>query len=207
MAKKTFQRITLTAGIAGFLNLVRADTKYKDAGTYKASQRLTIEEAKPYIKQIQAIAKEHTGSVLKLKDNPCWTFETDEEGEELGTVLFKAKVNNIIKKDGTLWDRKPVMFDASGRPVTGINPTAGSKISMAFDVYTYDKPEAGLNLQLTAVQIIELVNFDGSSASQDASEFGFGAVDGGFVKAEDEADDTVEGETKDPAAVDDEYDF
>ncbi|MBT1154447.1 hypothetical protein J1C56_02460 [Aminobacter anthyllidis] len=155
--------ITLPKGEAVYPALSRPDTKFNDLGTYKANVRLKVDEALPTIKKIQTIAKAHLGKAMPAKDNKVWKYETDEDGNETGFVVFTIKVNNkLSKKTGKVWDRRPLVIDGKKKEIPAdVNVWGGSVIRVQVEVYPYNLPNKGINLQPTIVQVIELVTGGG----------------------------------------------
>lgn len=173
-------KITLPKGIARFPSLHRPDTKFNENGVYKANVAVPAEEAEATMQKLQAIAKAELGKALAKSDNSLWKYEIDDNGDETGMVMFKCSVKNIVKKDGELWDRKPVQFDAQLNKVSEVI-FGGSELAVACDVRVWEfSGKKGISLQPTAVQIIKLV---GPSGGDD--DHGFAAVDDGFVATSD----------------------
>lgn len=199
MANKDYLKLTSPRGTAVFPRLTQPDTKFDDNGIYSTGLRMSAADAKSFIQKIQEVAKAHMGKALPAKDNPCWKFVTDDDGNETGDVQFKFKVKNLMVRDRDnpgqkkMWDRRPALFDAKGRPITGSLPKVGggSVLKVSFVVYTYDEPKPGLNLQLQAVQIIELKEW----GNQDASDFGFGEEEDGYETSDDTSSGGFEDET------------
>ena len=153
------------------------DTKYHDLGTYKADIRIPKKEAAPLQKKISALYKTHVGDPVPT-ENFLWTEETDEAGDLTGNVVFKLRVKNVQLRDGSVWSRRPKLFDTSAPPKPiDVQPWGGTKMIVAFDAYAYSKPRKGLKLQPVAVQIVDLV--EGEEVS-DAEKFGFGEMESGF---------------------------
>ena len=168
----------------------------KEAGEYKVVLILTEAEAAPLIEKLKPIFDEAVSegqekfSELKvearkklkeLKVNDFYTVEYDKETEEeTGNLLFKFSMNasGKSKKDGKIWNRKPALFDAKGKPLRGVkNIWGGSVGKVSFEAAPYfisGTGAAGLKLRLNAAQIIEL-NEGGNKTSEG---YGFGEEDG-----------------------------
>lgn len=193
-------KVTLPKGIARFPSLHKADTKFNELGVYKANVAVPAEEAEAVMTKLQAIAKQELGKALPKSDNSLWKMEIDDNGDETGMVMFKATVKNIQKKDGTVWDRKPVQYDAKLNKVSEI-VFGGSEIVVAADVRVWEfSGKKGISLQPTAVQILKLV---GPSAGGD--DHGFSAQDSGFVATADAPSFAPVADEDDEAEED--YDF
>jgi hypothetical protein len=206
MAKNKGPVHTTPFGVAVYPRLNRPDTKFDDLGAYKADVRIPLADARGLMTQLSKYYTDHVGKKPNATDNTMWTQETDEEGDKTGFVLFKLRVKNKMRRDGELWDRKPKLFDASGRPCPSVNPWGGSVIAVNFEVYCWDTgSKAGVSLQPMAVQIKELVQ---GGDSDDASGYGFGKEEG--FNAEDampSGDDEGYGDMDHGSSSFDEEDF
>jgi len=116
--------------------------------------------------------------------------EVDDEGDETGTVMLKAKmkasgVYKSGKKSGEAWERRPDIFNAQGKQLT--NPPkigSGSEVKMSIELnpyYAASDGTVGCSFRLSAVQLITLVAF----GQRDASAHGFGAEDGDDIDDEE----------------------
>jgi hypothetical protein len=81
-------------------------------------------------------------------------------------VLFKAQAKNRLRKDGKTWDRRPAVIDAKKNDLpTDVQIWGGSTIRVQVEVYEYNQPQKGLNLQPIMVQVIDLVTGGGRADS------------------------------------------
>ena len=168
-------KINLPKGVARFPSLHRPDTKFNDLGVYKANVAVPAEEAASVMTKLQAIAKQELGKALPKSDNSLWKMEIDDNGDETGMVMFKATVKNIQKKDGELWDRKPVQYDTELNRVNEVI-YGGSELVVACDVRVWEfSGKKGISLQPTAVQIHKLVS------PSNGGDNPFEKAEGGFV--------------------------
>lgn len=168
-------KITLPVGVARYPALVYPDKKFHTPGIYKANVAVPAEEAEGIITKLQAIAKEHLGKALPKSKNSMWEFEVDDEGNETNTVLFKCSIKNHERKNGELWDRKPVQYDSQNN-IVSYNVWGGTEMRVACEVYVWEwSGKKGISLQPYAVQILNLVQ------GGDSAESPFGAEEGGFV--------------------------
>lgn len=192
MAKGTV--ITFPKGIAVYPALDRPDTKFDELGAYKADFKLPMAEAEPYVEKLMSIWKGHVGKAAKKNDNPMFYFETDDDGEETGNVVFKVRVKNkISQKTGKLWDRRPMVIDAKkGDFPVDVPVWGGSTIRVQVEVYewTAGGTKKGVSLQPLMVQIIDLVTGGGRG---DTSAFD-----------EEDGYETEEGANTDTSGFDDE---
>jgi hypothetical protein len=209
MAKAKKPTFRTPRGTAVYPRLTTPDTKYNKHGNYKADVRVKVADAQSTIKAVQEVAKKHIGKVLPLKKNACWEYEkiTDEETgdeRETGFVVFKLRVKNRMvtdkkTKQEQLWDRKPAMFSAGGKPVPRAKVGAGSEYAVTFEIYEGKDGDGNpiVNLQPVAVQIFKLVEFASGGEGMDPSRYGIEAEDG-WEPEEDEGQD--EGDTGDDDA-------
>ena len=112
--------------------------------------------------------------------------EIDDEGDETGTVLLKAKrkASGVYKsgpKTGERWEAKPNIFNNKGVQLT--NPPkigGGSEVKMSIELkpyYVAGTGDVGCSFNLEAVQLLTLVQF----GQRDAAGYGFGAEEGDDV--------------------------
>ena len=151
-------------GIAVFPALARPDTRYIEEGVYKSDVKLKEDVAASLIKDLSAAYKAHVGKPhpkrpTEAKAGPLFYFETDDEGDETGYVIFKIRAKNITRKDGELWDKKPKIIDGKKNVVgDDVNPWGGSILSVKADLYLWTfNTTKGASLQPMVVQIHELV--------------------------------------------------
>lgn len=155
MAKPNF---VSPKGTAAYAWLTKPDTKFNPDGVFKTSLVVSAKEAQPFIEAIKEAYVEELGTKKMAKANLSHDVNED------GTVTFKFKSKT-----------KPKLFDSKGKPITGdINVGNGSTIKVAGGFGPYDKgANTGCTLYLNSVQVIDLVEWTGSSA--------FGEEEGGFV--------------------------
>jgi hypothetical protein len=202
-------KITLPKGIARYPSLHQADTKFHDAGIWKSNIAVPAEVAEPFMKRLQAIAKEELGKALPKSDNSLWKYETDDNGDENGLVQFKCTTKNIIKKDGSIWDRKPQQLDTQLNQVNEVI-FGGSELAVACYVRIWEfSGKKGISLQPYSVQIHKLVG----PANGDNEDHGFDAQDEGYVSTSDSsafapvATEASSDDDDEEDDVDDGYDF
>lgn len=185
MAKGTL--MLLPKGPAVYPALNRPDTKFDELGAYKADVAVSADEAKDIIAALQKVAKAHMGKALPKASNSCWYVETDDEGEETGRIVFKCRVKNRTRKDGKLWDRRPMVIDAKKNEMpTDVNVWGGSVIRVQVEIYEWNAGgKKGISLQPVVVQVIKLVSGSGPDLSA------FGEEDGYEVEDDDTAADTA----------------
>lgn len=191
-------RINTPLGTAQYPWLNRPDTKFKEHGEYKVNLIVPKKEGEAFIKKVEAHVKaEAKAAKAKKLANMPWEMETDDQGDETGNIILKCKATNKLNKDGELWDRKPVLFDAKGNK-TDVQVGGGSKIKVNVELYTWNVSSTGfgVTLQINAVQIIELVELKTGAS---AETYGFEEEEGFEAGENMEEDETVspEGEDED----------
>ena len=180
------EKIKTPRGVAVYPALQRPDTRFNENGTYKADLRLDPKDpaVKAFLAKVDALYKGHMGKAHpKNADasnkNAVWYAEADKEtGEPTGFVVVKLRVKNqVSKKTGDLWDRRPLQFDARGHPINEAKAIGGgSVLIVTAEPYTWiNGATRGVSLQPLAVQIIELREWNRDQA---ASDFGFGEEEG-----------------------------
>lgn len=183
-AKKSFTKVTTPLGVAGYTYLTVPDTKFKEEGEYRI--QLTLKAHDYNTKLADLLANEIAKSVEEAKADPKnkgkKIREADlpikelENGDFQLNIKCKAKV--IGRKDGKVYDLKPVLFDAKGERISGDPKVgAGSKVKVNFEIRPYYTAlvGAGISLSLKAVQIIKLESYGGGG---NASQFGFDEEEG-----------------------------
>jgi len=111
-------------------------------------------------------AKQEFG-VEKLESPPMKRSENEE-------LVVKFSVPALSKtRKGTMWDRKPVIFEDSP-PIAvtrDLSMGNGTTAKVAFQVYSWEmRGGAGVSLQPVAVHVLDLVEYRG----REDQDFGFG---------------------------------
>lgn len=201
--KRTVLKARTPRGVFRFPALSAADYGTADypcpEGRYKVDVILSEAEAQPLLKTLEplleqarvegeegfaALKVEQRKKLKNLTLNDLYSVEYDKETEEpTGNLIFNFKMAASGKstKNGVTreWNRKPQLFDAKGKPLTGKLPDiwGGTIGVVAFEASPYfiaGTGAAGVSLKLSAAQIIELR----SGGQRDASDFGFDEEDG-----------------------------
>lgn len=209
MAKAKKTRYVSPKGVAVWPKLNEPDTKFKAEGEYTV--KLAYDPADPavqaLIKKLEKQRDEEFAAFLsenpKKKKTataaPVFTEEVDEEGEETGRILmtFKMRASGKSKKTGKSFTMKPDIFDAHKSQLK--NPPqigSGSELRVSFEPSGWFVESAKafhLSLRMSAVQIIELVEFgvrDADAYGFDEEEDGFAAREEHVTKTFDDADDS-----------------
>jgi len=197
MAKPRYEKMRSPAGIALFPYLTRPDTEYQPEGEYKVD--IVLDPADDGVQDFVdgLIEKNERAAQEVLQDQPAAkrkkavthcpiTPEEDREsGEETGRYVLRVKMKAKVKpKDGDEFEQRPKLFDAKGNKIDPekIRPWTGTKLKAAFELVPYFNAatsQCGLTLRLKAVQILELVEGEGSAESYGfEEEEGFSASGG-----------------------------
>lgn len=171
-------KILFPAGSAFFPALFEADTRFDQAGMYKADVVLDpgSPETAEVMTKLTATWKAHVGSAPTESKNPMW--EVKEDG-----IHFKIRAKNKVLRNGDLWDRKPALIDAEKKAITESFPIwSGSTIRPLVEVYEWATPKGkGVSLQPVVVQVIEVVAGETDTSMFDSYDDGFKAEDGGVA--------------------------
>lgn len=183
MAKKS---ITTPRGVAVWPRLNKPDTKFDADGVYQLALKLEGKDAAAFKKLVDErvaesfkTAKEDNKKAAKtIKTRHPYEAETDDDGNETGATLFRFKMKAVGKngKTGETWKNTVKLYDAKGKP-TKVMVGGGSSVKVSFNprpYYMASNKEAGITMDLLAVQIIELVQ------GGTAESYGFEEEDGGF---------------------------
>ena len=202
MKTKNNQRVRITspAGSAKFPKLTVPDTKFNPEGDYSVSLVFEQGEADDFLAQLDKFADEafekakgdletngKKAQAKKVVRAEPYKMELDQEGEETGNIEVKFKMKAKVKmRDGRVLEFSPKLFDAKGQPIKpeDIEIWGGSTLKVNFtpsQYYMASSKNAGISLQLNAVQVLELVSRGGGNAES----FGFEAQDDGYVVNED----------------------
>ena len=173
--------MTTPKGIALYPHLHKPDTKFVAEGVFQLSLRLPKDEGLELHNRLQGILDKHLDLITKqtgktpsqlvplpVKEN------TDSEGNEVLDFKFKLKPT-LRTRQGEVIEQRPQVFDAGLKPMVGVEVGNGSLVKVSFVAAPYQAPiGAGLSLRLNAVQVIDLVQYNGGGADD-----GF-AVEEGF---------------------------
>ena len=160
-------------GIAQYPWLNKPDVQFDSDGQYKVNLRLSQDEAKPLIDDVKKAAQDAFGDKANSATLP---FSKDEE---TGDVIVKTK----SKYQPSICDSTDKTISPASLP----NIFGGSEMKLAGTLFPYQAGgRHGISMQLGAVQLIKL--------SENANTVGiqFGAVEGGFVAANDDQSESGE---------------
>jgi len=189
------QRIIIK-GSANWAKVFTPDTKFNPAGVYSIDVIVPEDEAASICEQLDNLCEEefnnHVKANPKLKASLSirkpYAPELDENGDETGNIVFRAKKNaGGVRKDGSKWKGSaPIVMDSKRNPVTGILIGNGSTVKVAIDLVPYmmqATKQVGLSCRLVGLQVIELIEYAGKSMFDEEDGFVAEAV------AKDDASD------------------
>lgn len=195
--KKANVRFTSPKGIAQYLWVIDADTKYDKEGQYHIQLDVDKDTAKGMVTKLSAILDESLEQFQKEKGKKLNKVPFFEELED-GTLQFKFKQKKVItRKDGSKLEVKIPIFDTKGTPCSrDIKLGSGSTVKISYSVMPYynaTNKGVGLSLRLVALQVINLVEY----SSGDAKSYGFDNAEEGYTSdaTEDDSDPPFEEES------------
>jgi len=181
-----YKKITTPAGKAFYAHLYKPavfEGEEKDFEVNLVFDDKYTEKLKAMIAAEFEKAKEAPEFKGKKWKKPFFGYSEKDEDDETyaGATVFKFKMKPIGKnsKTGETFKRKVAVFDAKGKPIVGELPIGNKtimKVCATICPYHKGAQAHGIGLYMEAVQIIELVEYTGTS--QDASGFGFKEEEG-----------------------------
>ena len=133
----------------------------KGIGQYKVNLALPTDskECKEFKKALSEKYKAAFEEDLSGNDNSMWYEGFDKEtGEATGDTIFKFKIKNKERKDGSIWDRRPFQVDATNHRLNEpMEVGNGSDIRVQFKARSWQTAAGtGIALDIEGVQIINL---------------------------------------------------
>lgn len=196
--KKTLRFIT-AKGIAQYPWIFDPDTKYDADGQYHIQLIVSKKDATDMIQRLSAMLDEFKAQTEKEKNKKVGTMDFFEETPEGDSFQFKFKQKRVLRrKDGSTLEVKIPVFDSCGGAVSANSKMGtGSTVKICYSPLPYYNAvtkSVGLSLRLVAVQVLNLVSYEGGGAKS----FGFSEEEGGYVSTEDEnTEDTDKEENED----------
>ena len=176
---------TTPMGKARWCKVVRPDTKFNEGGVYSTDLILEGADAEALINKLDELAAVYQKEIKKKVTKMPYEALVGEDGQETGEFKFKFKMNATTKYG----PRRPALFDSTGVQLkTPVEVGNDSLIRVKATIKGY-KLGPGLTLELSAVQIVELVEYGGSNS--------FDAVEGGGFKAGSQSNEQSEGQEGD----------
>lgn len=204
-------------GEAWWAKVFEPDTKYDKKGVYSINVTVPEAEAANVCEQLDDMLSKQANQLVKEQPKLKATLSTrtpyetdyDDNGNETGNILFKIKMKAAgTTRDGREFTQKPMVVDSKLTPMNGDKLIGNeSVVKVAFEpapYYVAAQKQAGVSLRLKGVQVLNLVEPRGSSASSMFEE------EDGFVEdkvAKDTFEPTVDFDDTPTDTASDEGDF
>ena len=205
--------ITTPKGLAQWVKVFTADTKYNAEGVFSMKLRIGEADAENLCMQLDSLTdaiyakslKENPKLKTKLTKRTPYEQVLDDEGNETGVVEFTLKTKAVITaKDGATFANKVAVFDAKAKPITEeIKIGNDSVMKASFEPISYmmqSTKEASVSLRLKSVQVIDLISFGAANPFEEEEGYKFEESSKPETTAEEEYSDsgfTNEEETED----------
>lgn len=151
-------------GRAVYPSVIRPDTRYNEEGVYKTGLEMSAKDAEKFVEDLKACYTEEFGA--KKLASAKLPFKKNDDG----SIVFNFKSKNA-----------PKLFDAKGNPIrdtSDLRVGGGSVFKIAGAMKAYNAGgSTGVTCYLNSIQIIDLVEYNGSP---------FGAEEGGFEATAEE---------------------
>jgi len=196
------KNLTSPKGEAIWPKITKPETKFNPDGVFETGLRLDAETGQKFKAHLEQILDKHHDEVCKeqgkkVKKGNISVKEVEVDGTPTGELDFKFKMKKLAGPTGRQWEQRPALFDKTGKPISpeSVNIGSGSTIKVSYNIFPYYTAMvgAGISLQMKAVQIINLVEYNGG----DAQGFGFTEEEGDFVASETSSDEFTLSEDSD----------
>lgn len=172
--------LTTPKGKAVYPHIAQPDTKFNADGVYSVKLHLSEEDFNRFSKGVQETVEseyvaECTAKGKKLKRAQSNPIRITEEGD------FEIYAKQVARRQTAtkgLLEFSVAVFDSKGKRISDVpNIGSGSELKLSVEVYTWytDLQGFGYTLRLKAVQLLDLVEYEGSGG------FGFESEEGGYV--------------------------
>jgi len=162
--------------------LITPSTKFDEKGRFETVISLDPGAAQDLIAELDKIL-DAQATITSSEKRPFFKDEIDKEtGKPTGNIRMSFSTGAKGKsRNGEEFTRKIALFDARGKPISGIEPWTGTLAKVSFKVKPTEPREGkvGLRLYLDAVQILQLVQ----APEQNGERFGFGEEEGFDIDA------------------------
>lgn len=210
--------VTAKGEVLGYNAIFIPTTKFNKSGEYCISILVSEEEGKKTLEAIKEVRKiqfknfkkgktDTVAEILAVKPYSKVDEETGEsEPDSEGRWIIKAKAKANIKEGKAT--HKIGVFDAKGKPVPACRLGEGSTVRLKLNLSGYTVAgKSGVSVKLSAVQIINLVEYQGTSNT--ASFDGFEVEEDGYEFNEEDIETSDKGtvtKSSDNNEEDDEWD-
>lgn len=180
MATSKFKRVTSPRGEALYPYLKSPEVYEGQEVGYTIQVKFSKEDTDKLIalleEELESVKNSSEFKGKRWSREPHMGFREDKNGD----IVFKFKTKaTITTKAGETIKRTVPVFDSKGKPID-VTIGNGSVVRVAFQIVPYWKSSTnnGLSLYLDAVQVIELVEYNGGA---NADAFGFDVEEDGYV--------------------------
>lgn len=180
-------KLTTGRGILMFPYLFSPDTKFDSVGVYTVQLRLQGDPAAKLKEDLESFLDSHLKEVKattgkkpdKVLPIPMKNV-TDDSGVSFIEFRFKMKPS-FKSKTGEVVDQRPQVFDSQLQPITEESCLgSGSEGKCSFEAVPYNTSfGCGITLRLRAVQVLDLVQYNGGNSASSGFE-----IEEGFVEDE-----------------------
>ena len=207
MATKPFavkgMNITSPKGKALWCKAKDPDYMYNEKGVYSTSlvcdpNDEAVQKFISQLEELRDVAYAETKETLGAKGNAykareVYSDDIDAEGNPTGNIVFKFKMNNVADRTAQGNTDKIFVVDAKRNEIKDVPLVGnGSVIRCVAYANPYTAPntkEVGISLIWTKMQIVDLVEYAGGSATEFEEEDGFTDSTASKAASFDEEDD------------------
>ena len=182
MAKK----IVTPKGASEWAYLFSPDTKFDADGAYRLNLKVPADKAAALCATLDDLVEEQWQKVIeeqpklknKLQKVSPYEEDLNDNGDPTGDLVFKFKQKaRVTARSGKVYEIKPKVFDAKGKPITqAINLGNGSIVKVAFEPSPYfvaATKSVGVSLRGFDVQVIKIEEYGSGSSSVFGQEEGY----------------------------------
>lgn len=186
MAKRKL--MTTPKGKAFYPHVNEPDKKFDALGKYTCDILVDADEMGDFQARCADMYEEEYAKVCaelkekgkkKMPKKADLPIEPSEEDEATFLLKCRRPAKVISKRDGKEYTFDVKLFDAKGQPTTA-SLGSGSVVKCSVEPYFWTSSALGfgMSLRLQAVQVLELVEYQGGN---NAGSFGFAEEDGSFT--------------------------
>lgn len=175
----------IMTGKAMWAKVFEPDTKFDPNGTYTVDLLIPEQDAVGVCEYLDGIVQDRFDEEIKanpkkkarLSTRPAYEDAIDQDGNPTGDIKFKFKLKaKVQRRDGSVYEQKPIVVDAKRTPMEETLVGNGSKIKVAFEPVPYvlaTTSQVGVSLRLKGVQVIDLVEYSAGGSAMFDDEDGY----------------------------------
>jgi hypothetical protein len=196
----------IISGKAMWAKVFDPDTKFDPNGVYTVNVLVPEADAAEMCEHLDQIVQKRFDEEVKafpakkksLSTRPAYDDAVDKDGNPTGDIEFKLKLKaKVQRRDGSIYNQKPMVVDAKRTPLEDTLIGNGSTVKVAFEPVPYvmaSTKQVGVSLRLKGLQVIDLVEYDGTGSNMFDEEDGFVTE---AVAKDDRSDEMFEEEVTD----------